>query len=176
MTMEATTWLQHAVAGFAALTSAERRAIRDFTLLWSLFEARLTACNASIPEIEAAMTRLEAAGVLDVARLDRPLRHFRDRYAPGGVLIPRFEALRLNGHGRPLVERVLTGEPAGPAEIANALMIIVYRLRNNLFHGNKWNDGIQDQRANFQTANRILMALMDMHRAGPTPDGGSAAT
>lgn len=167
MTVEATAWLRHTVAGFAALTPSERRAIRDFTLLWSLFEAQLTACNASIPEIEAAITRLEAAGVLDVALLDRPRRYFRDRYAPGGALLPRFEALRLNGRGRPLVERVLTGEPAGPAEIASALMIIVYRLRNNLFHGNKWNDGIQDQRNNFRNANQILMALMDMHRTGP---------
>lgn len=165
--MEPTTWLRNAVAGFAWLTSVERRAIRDFTLLWSLFEARLTNTNASIPTITAAIERLEAAGVLDLAALERPLAYFRDRYAPEGAILPRFAALRLNGQGRPMVERVLRDEPAGAAEVATALMIIVYRLRNNLFHGNKWNDGIHDQRENFRTANQILMALMDMHRSEP---------
>lgn len=164
--MDPTIWLRNAIAGFAWLTPAERRVIRDFTLLWSLFEARLTNTSASIPTITAAMERLEAAGVLYLPELERPLAYFRDRYAPGGAVLPRFEALRLNGQGRPIVERVLRDEPAGPAEIATALMIIVYRLRNNLFHGNKWNDGIQDQRENFKNANQILMALMDMHRAG----------
>ena len=165
--MDPTIWLRNAVAGFASLTPAERRAIRDFTLLWSLFEARLTNTSASIPTITAAMERLEAADLLDLAALARPLAYFRDRYAPKGGILPRFEALRLNGQGRPVVERVLCDEPAEPAEIATGLMIIVYRLRNNLFHGNKWNDGIYDQRENFRSANQILMALMDMHRAGP---------
>jgi hypothetical protein len=165
--LDPTTWLRNAVAGFAWLTPAERRAIRDFTLLWSLFEARLTNTSASIPTITAAIERLEAAGVLDLVALERPLAYFRDRYAPGGGILPCFEALRLNGQGRPVVERVLCNELTEPAEIATALMIIVYRLRNNLFHGNKWNDGIHDQRENFRTANQILMALMDMHRAGP---------
>lgn len=165
MTMDANAWLRHAVAGFASLSAPERRAIRDFTLLWSLFESRLTNANASIPSIELAMERLHTAGVLDISLLDRPLRHFCDRYAPHRVLEPRFEALRLNGRGRPMVESVLRGEPVGSVDLATALMIIVYRLRNNLFHGNKWSDGIHDQRANFQNANQILMALMDMHRA-----------
>lgn len=165
--IEPTLWLRQTVAGFAHLTPAERKAIRDFTLLWSLFEARLTSFNASIPAIEHAMARLEAAGVLDLAPLEPALRYFRDRYAPAGVIAPRFEALRLNGPGRPVVERVLRGEPVTPVQIATALTTIIYRLRNNLFHGNKWNDGIQDQRDNFRKANRILMALMDMHRAAP---------
>lgn len=61
-----------------------------------------------------------------------------------------------------MVERVLRDEPA---EIATALMLIVYRLRNSFFHGKKWNDSIHKQRENFRTANQILMASMDMHRA-----------
>ena len=166
MTMDATTWLRHAVGGFAGLTPPERRAIRDFTLLWSLFEARLTNANASIPAIETAVQRLHATGALDLARLQRPLRYFCDRYAPSGMLAAQFEALRLNGRGRPVVEQVLRREPATAVQVTTALMIIVYRLRNNLFHGNKWSDGIHDQRANFQNANQILMVLMDMHREG----------
>jgi len=82
------------------------------------------------------------------------------------MLAAQFEALRLNGRGRPVVEQVLRREPATAVQVTTALMIIVYRLRNNLFHGNKWSDGIHDQRANFQNANQILMVLMDMHREG----------
>lgn len=46
----------------------------------------------------------------------------------------------------------------------SAILIIVLRLPNNLFHGTKWAYGIREQLKNFQNANRILMAVMDMHR------------
>lgn len=64
---------------------------------------------------------------------------------------------------------VLTTQPvlAGhnePAAVLTALLLIVHRLRNNLFHGPKWSYGIADRRANFDNANLVLMAAMDMHR------------
>jgi hypothetical protein len=36
------------------------------------------------------------------------------------------------------VKKVLNGEDAEPEEVAAAVLIIVYRFRNNLFHGVKW--------------------------------------
>jgi len=41
-----------------------------------------------------------------------------------------------------------------------ALLIVVYRLRNNLFHGEKWAYEMKDQRSNFEQANEVLMKAM----------------
>lgn len=61
------------------------------------------------------------------------------------------------------MERVVRRQSQDEAEILSAILIIVLRLRNNLFHGEKWTHGIRDQLRNFQIANQVLMAVMDMH-------------
>ena len=65
-------------------------------------------------------------------------------------------------HG-PTVQPVLAGHD-NPVAVRAALLLIVHRLRNNLFHGPKWSYGIADQRANFDNANLVLMATIDMYR------------
>jgi len=41
-----------------------------------------------------------------------------------------------------LVENVLQGNTKDEADILSAILIIIYRLRNNFFHGKKWSYGI----------------------------------
>ena len=48
------------------------------------------------------------------------------------------------------------------AETILALLIIVYRLRNNLFHGEKWNYYFKDQLGNFTHASAILMRTVEL--------------
>ena len=69
---------------------------------------------------------------------------------------------RANDH-RPLVEMVISGQSNDDCEILSAILIIVLRLRNNLFHGNKWSNGIQGQLENFRNSNNVLMAVMTLH-------------
>lgn len=52
---------------------------------------------------------------------------------------------------------------AKASECAAAALIIVYRFRNNLFHGTKWGYGIRGQFDNFRHANDVLMAALDVH-------------
>jgi site-specific DNA-cytosine methylase len=49
-----------------------------------------------------------------------------------------------------------------PVHVLQALLLIVLRLRNNLFHGEKWAYGIAGQRQNFQHACAVMMATMDL--------------
>jgi hypothetical protein len=49
----------------------------------------------------------------------------------------------------------MKGEAADLSEVAAALLIIVYRLRNNLFHGVKWAYEIQGQLENFNHGNAV---------------------
>jgi hypothetical protein len=61
-----------------------------------------------------------------------------------------------------LVKDVLRGDDNDPVNCVIAVLIIVYRLRNNLFHGGKWAYGIRDQQSNFRQANKTLMNAMQL--------------
>ncbi len=43
------------------------------------------------------------------------------------------------------------------------MLIIVFRYRNNLFHGVKWEYELAGQLSNFTTANSVLMKVLDRH-------------
>ena len=58
------------------------------------------------------------------------------------------------------MKQVLRGENNNHADSVAGLLIVIYRLRNNLFHGIKWAYGIQGQRNNFEQANAALIAAL----------------
>ena len=41
------------------------------------------------------------------------------------------------------------------------ILIVIYRFRNNLFHGVKWEYELRGQLDNFNHANQVLMAAYD---------------
>ncbi|MBP1872023.1 steroid 5-alpha reductase family enzyme [Ensifer adhaerens] len=58
---------------------------------------------------------------------------------------------------------VLDGSDNDPRDWLLTALIIVWRFRNNLFHGEKWTHHLQDQRANFTHANGLMMSLLERH-------------
>ena len=59
---------------------------------------------------------------------------------------------------------MLKNDAADTAEVAAALLIIVYRFRNNLFHGVKWAYEIRGQFENFSYANAVLMQAIELQQ------------
>jgi hypothetical protein len=157
-------WLCVKAPGFNKLAGEDRDAIMHFTLLWSFFEAKALCTSASANKILAVVKRWEGDGRLDVAAFDECLVYFRGRYFRNGTATQKFFELGFRPHDKEvLVEAVLKGENTNPSDCVAALLIVVYRLRNNLFHGAKWDYDIRDQRCNFTHANAILMSAMDLH-------------
>jgi hypothetical protein len=62
-----------------------------------------------------------------------------------------------------LVQAVIEGANDDPRDRMLALLMIVWRLRNNLFHGAKWAYQLRDQRENFTQANSVLMRMLEQH-------------
>lgn len=157
-------WLdQH--EGFATLGSAEREAIHGFSLVWSLFEAKLLKNEGRVATIVEAVDQLFAAGRVHPEATTEALAYWRGRYWTVDGATDHFEDLRFRANDRrDLVETVLSGAESGDGEVLKALLIIVYRLRNNLFHGFKWAYHFYDQRTNFELASQVLMATIEMHR------------
>ncbi len=87
------------------------------------------------------------------------------RYFQNGDPTEHFRGLNLRRNDNiELVRAVLSGTNTNPADSVAALLIVVFRLRNNLFHGVKWAYGIRGQLSNFMNANMSLMAALETHR------------
>jgi hypothetical protein len=157
-------WLAARAPGFQHLPDPDRRAIYGFTFLWSLFETRLQGGFARSNTIRDMVDGWRDANALDIAAHADDIAYFRQRYFADGELTEHFAHLNLRpGDHRAVVQSVLDGKSNVPRDQMLALLMIVWRLRNNLFHGAKWAYALQDQLNNFTHANAVLMRLLDQH-------------
>lgn len=157
-------WLYENAPGFENLPDQDRRAIFDFAFLWSLFEAQVMDNYAQ------ARTISERVGVWNNEKRIYPevyeeaLAYFRNRYCVNGEITYHFEYLNLRPSDSPeLVTNVIKGRNDEPRDSMLCVLMIVWRLKNNLFHGSKWAYQIRDQLDNFTHANAVLMKVLERY-------------
>jgi hypothetical protein len=161
--MPAIEWLRERYPDLQNVPNVDLDEVMDFLLLWSVFEGHLLNRDADADVIVEQCGAWDLAGRLRVETYDQSLEYFRRRYRPGALAT--LDALfRGRVAGRELVEREINGDPLHRAQRVAALFIIVFRLRNNLFHGQKIIDGLLGQRENFVHANNSLRAALDAAR------------
>jgi hypothetical protein len=159
-------WLCSNAPGFAELPEEDRQAIFHFSLLWSLFEAEALGTQGSANAILALTHEWASQGKLNTTSFQDNLTYFRARYFLNGTPTEHLHSLSLRRNDNSaLVYSVLKGENTNPADAVAGLLIVIYRLRNNLFHGVKWAYGIHGQRANFDHANAALMKALEIQQA-----------
>jgi hypothetical protein len=170
--MDPTEWLNKTVPSFCSLSASERAAIKDFAVLWTIYEGRVLDTRGDVDKIKYTTKKLKSQGRLS---LDNPLRFairdFTRRYFDGFELTSAFHDLLLSSKDCPYVENVLRDNTNDEVAILSAILIIIYRLRNNFFHGTKWSYEAIDQFDNFHNANKILMAVVDMRLRDPHSGG-----
>ena len=158
-------WLEQHALGFRNLPEPDRQAIFHFALLWSLYESEVHRTYASAQAILAQTHEWTAQGKLSTQQFALELQYFRGRYFENGDPTQYFADLNLRNNDNPtMVRAVLDGTNNDPADCVAALLIVVYRLRNNLFHGVKWAYGIEGQVENFMHANAVLMSVITVAR------------
>lgn len=159
-------WLSEQDDDFRSLRPEEQNAILHFSIIWSYFEAKVCNRNANSDLLAGKAREWDGRGILEPEVLAPFLKHFQRRYVdPKGNLNAKFESLNVRGCCRTLVEDVLTDQRTAPGEVATCLLLIVYRLRNRLFHGEKWSaGGLQDQMDNFTMAVDFLKLAVDLNR------------
>ncbi len=154
-------WLKQNVPEFDVLDDHGIKAATDFILLWSFFELTALQKNANVKEIEKFAKKACKEGRMDPKPLDCASAYFRDRYFQNKALTPGFDALyQQNDKGKSRVEDFLKGEGASISDQLTALLLIVYRLRNNFVHGTKIAYGLREQTDNFLHANSVLMGAL----------------
>ena len=164
--MSAFEWLQEHAPGMPQLTPDERAAISDFSIFWTLFESRGLGNSASAERILQTTCSWRGSGTLTAQAFAPHLTYFRQRYFRDGHETTHFAHLHLRGNDMiPLVRSVLRGQSEGLAEDSAVVLIVVYRFRNNLFHGIKWAYALQGQLDNFLHANAILIKGLELSGA-----------
>lgn len=157
-------WLLAKAPGFQTLPEQDRDAIFNFTFLWSLFEAQVMGNFARADLICAKVDEWRDAKSLDADQYDAELAYFRQRYYADGNFTHHFPHLHLRPTDQPdVVQSVLDGSNNDPRDRLLTVLMIVWRFRNNLFHGEKWTYQLQGQHPNFTNANTVLMRLLERH-------------
>lgn len=147
--------------GVAQLSNQEQAALQSFTLLWTLFEAQVLESGASVQKIAETVQGLNPT-LLEGGWFQEHLEYFTNRYIENGKTNHRFDHLHLRKNDKPeLIRAVLVGEEQEPASQLITCLAIVYRFRNNFFHGIKWAYGIQGQYDNFAHATALLAKCLE---------------
>jgi len=160
-------WLNDNAPGFSDLQQQEKDAVMQFSLLWSLFEAQVLKSSASSNSILKKCQKWSQQGVLRLDTVQCFLDYFKKRYIEQGKPNDRFKHLHLRKNDKPeLVKNVLRGIETDLGNILAVLLIILYRYRNNFFHGIKWAYNFHDQLGNFTNANQLLAMVIRLNSQG----------
>jgi len=131
--------------------------IRDFTLIWNLLE---NICFENYVKIDKINNLIDS-------KIDKfnennetfreTFKYFYTRYQDEHKL----NALRLNRTMKELTKKILNNTYTDKNNKLKFIMAVIYRYRNNLFHGEKQMRYIRLQKENFKIANKFLMYFIE---------------
>ncbi|ALT78962.1 hypothetical protein [Paucibacter sp. KCTC 42545] len=109
-----------------------------FALMWNMFEGELCDSSASSAKLREVAVRLAERGLLAHPSAQAFRQFVEERYWDGEKVTERFAFLRLRSAAENVaVSGVLSGQIAESEGVIHALLLVVYRYRNNTFHGLK---------------------------------------
>lgn len=140
--------------------------VRNFSLLWNLFETY--ACNkrADINSISNAVDNINAKEPIPSELITDHISYFSNRYfnedgTPKAIFAGlKFRQGQTDQAAKQQVTLTLTGNQNNPVENLKSLLYILYRFRNNLFHGGKEVIRLNGQIDNFIIANDLLTNVL----------------
>lgn len=158
-------WLNQNFAGWSDLSVQEKKAIRDFPILWSIFELRATGQGGRRPDatpqrICEAVEALQAELHSEV--FQQAKTYFSNRYFYRGNPTHAFHQLRVQRDFQGRLHDALLDENADADVVLKGLLLVVNRLRNNFLHGEKAAYAFDDQLDNFRQANAVLMSAIPL--------------
>ena len=160
-TSEISQWIDNYL--HISINTEEYVEVRNFLILWNIFEAKWFKCNFGRNKCNIQNIHLAS----DI--VNQTLQYLQRRYITNGSTNERFKRLRLrNNDDTTSVQRVLLGQTNNSCDIIKAIIMIIYRYRNNLFHGEKAIASLPIQKDNFIYANKFLIACLEAAKYGQT--------
>ena len=151
-------WISRNIRDGDKINSETYQSIADFCVMWALFEGtELHGFDVAVDELKNVSNRV-AYSIQDI---DILLAFWVNRYTSESTTNEKFEQLNLSHQPhKDLVSQVLLGTEKNREKVTHALLLIVYRLRNNLFHGVKDITQISGQISNLTTASALLKNVL----------------
>jgi len=158
-------WLNNYFPNAPEFNREDIKAVTDFSLMWNLFEFKLGESDMNIARLAVIaenITQLSAGNLF----YQKYLEYFQDRYInEESTTNNLFNGLAFRQNDkRDFVADVLKGNNNNATNIIEAILIILYRLRNNLFHGEKQLHNIHNQYDNFNIANEFLSEILTINK------------
>jgi len=154
------------VGDVAGLGAPLAHALIRFSVIWPMVEKKCWKTNAN----DELLRKFVVGNIEQLPAvtedLERIFDYFHHRYFAGDRHAERLSALcPLTPKGKmTLVQSALKGiatkHQKTKADKWTFLLLVIYRLRNNLFHGAKWASDLHGQEENFENANHILLVLL----------------
>jgi hypothetical protein len=132
-----------------------------FSLIWNIYEKELCGKNAGIKTDPPKHSNI-FANKADPEIFLHVFDYFKNRYVLNGQATHYFITFEFNSE--PIKNEVfgyLSSANTTKEEKLKALLYIAFRLRNNLFHGEKQVEKLYEQNENFRQINLLLMNLID---------------
>lgn len=162
---DAAQWIALNMFGGTELSNEAITAVASFTMMWNLFEGVACESRANITtfgNLADQVAQFDTPADM-MASLDECLAFWTCRYRTPEGFSDRFLRLNFRPNDRQKhVEGVLLGHQTDARSKILALLVIVYRLRNNLFHGLKSIEMLNDQVHNLNMASRCLGLIMNL--------------
>jgi PAS domain S-box-containing protein len=155
-------WLSERVPEFGSLPECDKEAIQDFLILWSFFEGTKLKNDDNVNAIKKYVESIRCDGSLYQFNIASYIRYLRIKYYANGEFTEFYSGLKMeqSKQGMEYVENLLKGNSMNQEDELIGCLIIIYRLRENLFCGNRWQKHLQGQYDNFTRANQLLMELI----------------
>jgi len=135
-----------------------------FSYIWNLFEREICEKNALIKNVSQY---IELLNNIDSKTddMDRLWKHFQSRYVSGGIATEKFNDFVFNDDCiKSIALTTLTNDNPSLKDKIETILRIVFRLRNNLFHGEKDVSKLYEQNELFSKANEFLSILLDLRK------------
>jgi hypothetical protein len=156
-------WIGTNIDGGPRLSPETFDAVSGFTVMWNLFEQVVCDNRATVPGLQRVAQRVGRRAPLP--EIEASLEFWTARYLTGSEFNRSFDSLHFRERDRrEEVEAVLRGEKNDAESRMLAILIIIYRLRNNLFHGLKQISTLNSQIANLNMACHSLAAILAVAR------------
>lgn len=135
---DAIVWINNRFTSPNHFTVAAAKPILHFTLMWNVFEGKLCYTQAGPKKLQQIALTLASTDFLKSSTAQGFLTFVRNRYWNNGATDDRFELLRLRTREeKDVVFNVIADRLSNARDVIYALLLVVYRYRNNAFHGIK---------------------------------------
>jgi hypothetical protein len=163
MTQETLDWFVQKAPGFASLPPETKMQILDFSMLWSFFEGTELDAHCNIGKLREYIEKLKRERKSAKIEVANYLEYLKSRYYIDGKFTQYYRDLYLSRSGNPSeVPEAIRDQAATKETQIIGCLIVVFRLRNNLFHGEKWAYQLEGDGDNFIHANQFLRNVMSV--------------